>query len=110
MPSSGRCSAWLARRDLVLLVKPQFEAGRAEADRGRGVIAEAAGCGEDALDGVIDALVVGGATIMGAMVSPLRGASGNVEFLLWATTVPDATAPPLWPRRRPGRRGAARVR
>ncbi len=37
--AAARCSAWSAPGgDLVLLVKPQFEAGRAEASRGRGVI------------------------------------------------------------------------
>lgn len=69
--------------DLVLLVKPQFEAGRTEAARGRGVIADPAVwrrvLGEVA--GTLDEL---GAAIMGAMVSPLTGADGNVEFLFHA--------------------------
>lgn len=69
--------------DLVLLVKPQFEAGRREASRGRGVIRDP-GVWSDALTRVIDAVEDAGATIMGAMVSPLRGSSGNVEFLLHA--------------------------
>jgi 23S rRNA (cytidine1920-2'-O)/16S rRNA (cytidine1409-2'-O)-methyltransferase len=69
--------------DLVLLVKPQFEAGRAEAARGRGVITDA-GVWRRVLDEVAAALVEQGAAIMGAMASPLRGADGNVEFLLHA--------------------------
>jgi 23S rRNA (cytidine1920-2'-O)/16S rRNA (cytidine1409-2'-O)-methyltransferase len=68
---------------LVLLVKPQFEAGRADASRGRGVIRDPA-VWRRAVDGVVAALTAGGAAIMGAMVSPLRGADGNVEFLLHA--------------------------
>jgi 23S rRNA (cytidine1920-2'-O)/16S rRNA (cytidine1409-2'-O)-methyltransferase len=69
--------------DLVLLVKPQFEAGRELAARGRGVIREPE-VRADALEAVAVRLAGLGATIMGAMVSPLRGADGNVELLLHA--------------------------
>jgi 23S rRNA (cytidine1920-2'-O)/16S rRNA (cytidine1409-2'-O)-methyltransferase len=77
--------------DLVLLVKPQFEAGRREASRGRGVIREP-GVWHQALAGVCDALARHRAAIMEVMVSPITGAEGNVEFLLHARTAP-ATAP-----------------
>ena len=66
--------------DLVVLVKPQFEAGRAEASRERGVIKDPA-VWHRALEGVVSAYADGGAAIMGLMVSPLLGAEGNVEFL-----------------------------
>jgi 23S rRNA (cytidine1920-2'-O)/16S rRNA (cytidine1409-2'-O)-methyltransferase len=69
--------------DLVLLVKPQFEAGREEAARGKGVIRDPAVWGR-VVDEVAAALRDRGAAIMGVMVSPLRGADGNVEFLLHA--------------------------
>jgi 23S rRNA (cytidine1920-2'-O)/16S rRNA (cytidine1409-2'-O)-methyltransferase len=69
--------------DLVLLVKPQFEAGRDVASKGRGVIRDLE-VRADTLVGVAAHLRGLGATIMGAMVSPLRGADGNVEFLLHA--------------------------
>lgn len=68
---------------LVLLVKPQFEAGREAASKGRGVIRDPA-IRADAVAAVASALEDRGATIMGAMVSPLRGNEGNVEFLLHA--------------------------
>ncbi|MFZ4519233.1 MAG: TlyA family RNA methyltransferase [Microthrixaceae bacterium] len=70
-----------ARGWLVLLVKPQFEAGRAEVDRGRGVIRDPA-VRAGALRAVGGAALAAGASIMGVMTSPLRGADGNVEFLL----------------------------
>jgi len=79
--------------DLVVLVKPQFEVGREVASRGRGVIREPADRAS-ALTGVGAALEAAGATIMGAMVSPLRGADGNVEFLLHAVAPPGPAAPP----------------
>ncbi|MFQ5557653.1 MAG: TlyA family RNA methyltransferase [Acidimicrobiales bacterium] len=66
---------------IVVLVKPQFEAGRAEADRAKGVIRDPA-VWERTLLEVASALVGAGAAIMGVMVSPIRGASGNVEFLV----------------------------
>jgi 23S rRNA (cytidine1920-2'-O)/16S rRNA (cytidine1409-2'-O)-methyltransferase len=66
------------------LVKPQFEAGRAEASRGKGVISDPA-VWREALIEVASALGAAGTGIMGAMASPLRGAAGNVEFFLYAT-------------------------
>lgn len=69
--------------DLVVLVKPQFEAGRVEAARGKGVISDPL-IWRRVLAQVIDTLGGQGAAIMGAMASPLRGADGNVEFLLHA--------------------------
>ena len=66
---------------LVVLVKPQFEAGRREVSRGRGVIRDP-DLWRTALRDVIAALEAAGATMMGVMVSPLRGADGNVEFLV----------------------------
>ena len=77
----GHLSALVAPEgDLVVLVKPQFEAGRAEADRGRGVIREPA-TWRRVLAEVAEAASQAGLGIMGAMVSPIRGAQGNVEFL-----------------------------
>ena len=69
--------------DLVLLVKPQFEAGRAAVSRGKGVVRDPA-VWLGALEGVVSALHQAGTGIMGAMASPLTGAAGNVEFLLHA--------------------------
>ena len=69
--------------DLVLLVKPQFEAGRAAVSRGKGVIRDPA-LWLGALEGVASALQDAKTGIMGAMVSPLTGSAGNVEFLVHA--------------------------
>ncbi len=72
-----------ASADMVLLVKPQFEAGRAEASRGRGVIRDPE-VWKRTLVEVMTAAVDAGLGIMGVMVSPIRGADGNTEFLLHA--------------------------
>jgi 23S rRNA (cytidine1920-2'-O)/16S rRNA (cytidine1409-2'-O)-methyltransferase len=80
--------------DLVLLVKPQFEAGRAEAARGRGVVRDP-GVWRRVLEEVGVALAGQAAAMMDAMVSPLLGADGNVEFLVHARARPGGSAPPL---------------
>jgi 23S rRNA (cytidine1920-2'-O)/16S rRNA (cytidine1409-2'-O)-methyltransferase len=70
---------------MVLLVKPQFEAGRIEVARGRGVITDPAV--HDRVRGEIAAaLESAGCAVRGWMDSPIRGAEGNREFLVHATT------------------------
>ena len=81
--------------DLVLLVKPQFEAGRQVVSRGRGVVSDPE-VWADVLERVGSAFVNRGAAIMGAMVSPLHGADGNVEFLLWLRADAGARATDTW--------------
>lgn len=68
---------------LVALVKPQFEAGKAEADRGRGVIRDP-GVRAAALERVrsFARTDLAGAEEIGVIESPLPGADGNREFLL----------------------------
>jgi len=77
----------VAHRDVpvVLLVKPQFEAGRVEVSKGRGVIRDPE-LHLKALVEVATALEAAGAVIMGAMPSPITGHSGNIEFLVYART------------------------
>ncbi len=70
--------------DLVLLVKPQFEAGKREADRGRGVIRDPA-IWREVLTATAGHLREAAATVNGLTPSPLLGGSGNVEFLMWAS-------------------------
>jgi 23S rRNA (cytidine1920-2'-O)/16S rRNA (cytidine1409-2'-O)-methyltransferase len=69
---------------LVALVKPQFEAGKAEADRGQGVIRDPAVHTRVVGDITAFAAALPGATVLGTIPSPLTGADGNREFLLAA--------------------------
>lgn len=71
---------------LVALVKPQFEAGKTEVDKGQGIIRD------DAVRARVLADVrdfaqreLPGATIRGEMDCPVHGADGNREFLLGLT-------------------------
>lgn len=68
---------------LVLLVKPQFEAGRTEVSRGKGVITDPA-LHQQACKTVSEALVALGCLVHGVVESPIKGAEGNTEFLLFA--------------------------
>ena len=68
---------------LVALVKPQFEAGKAEADKGRGVIRDPA-VQQAALNTVREFALaeLPGVDLRGTIESPITGADGNREFLL----------------------------
>ena len=68
--------------DLVLLVKPQFEAGRE--DVGTGGVVRDAGVWRDAILDVATAIRVAGAVPQGVIASPITGPAGNAEFLLHA--------------------------
>lgn len=73
---------WMAAQaEAVLLVKPQFEAGRAAV--GRGGVVRSTAVHERVLAEVWQACEAGGLAPRGLLRSPLRGPKGNVEFLLW---------------------------
>jgi len=79
--------------DFVLLVKPQFEAGRARL--GRGGVVRDPGVHAAVLHEVVAALSAEGLGVRAVIPSPIRGADGNVEFLAHArrgaaTIAPDA--------------------
>jgi len=82
-----------ATADFVLLVKPQFEAGRERV--GRGGIVRDPEVHLDVLRDVVAGLGEAGLGVSGVVPSPLRGADGNVEFLAHGrrgpATVLDAT-------------------
>ena len=68
--------------DFVLLMKPQFEAGRQRV--GKGGIVRDPQVHREVLAEVIAALSASGMGVIGLVASPLRGARGNVEFLAHA--------------------------
>jgi 23S rRNA (cytidine1920-2'-O)/16S rRNA (cytidine1409-2'-O)-methyltransferase len=69
---------------LVALVKPQFEAGKEAATRGRGVIRDVA-VRERAIADVRRAVTDAGFVIHAEVDSALPGPKGNVERFLYAT-------------------------
>lgn len=83
-------SAVVPGGDLVLLVKPQFEAGRQEVSRGKGVVTDPE-VHQRVCDEVSDALCEVGAEVLGWVASPITGASGNREFLVHARLPPPGS-------------------
>lgn len=73
---------------LVLLVKPQFEAGRVEVARGHGVITDPS-IHERVIGEVETALTAAGCTVLAWTDSPITGGDGNREFLVHAITHPS---------------------
>ncbi len=74
----------------LILVKPQFEAGRADVGSG-GVVREPS-VWRRVLDEVIAAAAELGLRARGVMASPLPGPAGNVEFMLRLGPGPDRDA------------------
>lgn len=66
----------------MALIKPQFEAGRAEVGKG-GVIRDAA-VRERVCDEVAAWFVAGGWRVEGVVESPITGPEGNIEYLIAA--------------------------
>jgi 23S rRNA (cytidine1920-2'-O)/16S rRNA (cytidine1409-2'-O)-methyltransferase len=82
-------------RELVLLVKPQFEVGRDRVGK-KGVVRDP-NDHADAIAQVLQAAQTLGWTYKGLTWSPITGPAGNIEYLLWLgmdshTPTPDLAA------------------
>ena len=73
--------------DLVLLVKPQFEVGRERLGK-RGIVRSAVNRAS-VIEEVVAAGTTAGLNAKAMCRSPIRGATGNAEYLLWLTPRPD---------------------
>ena len=87
--------AGFLRGELVALIKPQFEVGKHEV--GKGGIVRDEEKRRAAVEGVVAFAREQGLEVRGVIESPVRGAEGNVEYLMYATTntppAPPATTP-----------------
>lgn len=68
--------------DIVVLIKPQFEARREEVDRFAGVIGDTA-IRERTVREVIEAFALEKLAARATIESPIHGQKGNVEYLAW---------------------------
>ena len=66
---------------LVLLIKPQFEAGREKVGK-KGVVRDKA-VHEEVINKVIDFAVKIGFHILNLEYSPIKGPEGNIEYLVY---------------------------
>jgi 23S rRNA (cytidine1920-2'-O)/16S rRNA (cytidine1409-2'-O)-methyltransferase len=73
--------------DLVVLVKPQFEVGRERL--GKGGIVRSAVNRARVIEEVVAAALACALTPKALCLSPIRGAAGNAEYLLWLTPRPE---------------------
>ncbi len=69
-------------KSAVILIKPQFEAGRDAVSRGRGVIRDET-VHREVLEKVLGTMVEQGWQVKGLIPSPIAGGSGNIEFLVY---------------------------
>jgi 23S rRNA (cytidine1920-2'-O)/16S rRNA (cytidine1409-2'-O)-methyltransferase len=70
------------RGELVALIKPQFEVGKHEVGKG-GIVRDEAKR-QAAVDGVVACAREQGFEVKTVIESPIKGAEGNVEFLMYA--------------------------
>jgi 23S rRNA (cytidine1920-2'-O)/16S rRNA (cytidine1409-2'-O)-methyltransferase len=77
-PKDGRGE----NKDVIALIKPQFEAGRKESAKHKGVIRDPDVHKAILLD-VLDFAQAHGFGVQGLLRSPVVGPKGNVEFLAW---------------------------
>jgi 23S rRNA (cytidine1920-2'-O)/16S rRNA (cytidine1409-2'-O)-methyltransferase len=66
--------------DAIVLIKPQFEAGKSEATRGKGVIRDPK-IHERILIDILSFAESAGYKVLGVMKSPIMGPKGNIEYL-----------------------------
>src|SRR5207237_10668667 len=85
--------ATFARGDVVALIKPQFEVGKR--DVGKGGIVRDESKRAAAVESVVAFAREIGFDVKGVIESPVKGAEGNVEYLMHADTrqAPRATTP-----------------
>jgi 23S rRNA (cytidine1920-2'-O)/16S rRNA (cytidine1409-2'-O)-methyltransferase len=81
-PIPNRTLVPVEERSVIVLIKPQFEAGRKESARHKGVIRDPSVHRTILLD-VLDFARGLGFGVRGLLRSPVLGPKGNVEFLAW---------------------------
>jgi len=79
LPALARCTR--PRGELLALVKPQFEVGREEASRGKGVVRDES-VRQAAVASVVEGLDATGFAVVGQKDSVLRGPKGNREVFV----------------------------
>ena len=68
--------------EVIALIKPQFEAGREEANRGEGVIRDPK-VHKQVVKEILEFARTESYSVKGVIQSPLKGPKGNIEFLVY---------------------------
>ncbi len=80
--------------DVLAMVKPQFEAGREQIERGGGGVIQDPIVHASTVAGVAVWAIRHGLRVRGVVRSPLLGPKGNREFFLWMRVPADAEVTP----------------
>lgn len=84
------------RGTLVALIKPQFEVGKHQVGKG-GIVRDPA-LRQEAVESVVACATALALTVHGVIESPVKGAEGNVEYLMWAESpqlIPSEASDPV---------------
>lgn len=81
----------LSPADVITLIKPQFEAGKRDVDKG-GVVKDSA-IHARVLEEILTFAHEKGFVIRGLTTSPIKGPAGNIEFLAWLGWGENADTP-----------------
>jgi 23S rRNA (cytidine1920-2'-O)/16S rRNA (cytidine1409-2'-O)-methyltransferase len=86
---------WISNKiEVIMLIKPQFEAGRKDAAKGAGVIRDT-NIHRKILVDTIDFAIQSGFWFEGLILSPLKGPKGNIEFLAYLTLGQESGRDPI---------------
>jgi 23S rRNA (cytidine1920-2'-O)/16S rRNA (cytidine1409-2'-O)-methyltransferase len=83
---AGHISALFQRARGIFLIKPQFEAGKDQHNKG---VVRDPGAHKNILISVLNGLRNNSYNLLGLTFSPVRGPAGNIEFLLYFSLEPD---------------------
>lgn len=83
-------SLLVAGGDVIALIKPQFEAGKAQV--GKGGVVRSAQAHLSVITQVVQAVELLGFTLTGMTHSPIKGPKGNIEFLAHLKSVTEFAA------------------
>ena len=75
---------------MILLIKPQFEAGKELVEKG-GVVKDKK-VHTDVISNVINCVKELGYIVCGLTFSSIKGPAGNIEYLIWISTKGDEIA------------------
>lgn len=81
------------RKEMVMLIKPQFEAGRDKVGK-KGVVRDPA-VHEEVIRKICDFVTAQGLFTAGLEYSPVKGPEGNIEYLIYVKNGTDKDSPEL---------------
>ncbi len=79
--------------EMICLIKPQFEAGRENVEKG-GVVKDKKVHAE-VIKNVVDFAITTGYSVKGLTYSSIKGPSGNIEYLIWLSTETEGFMPDI---------------